>query len=483
MVPDTGYNEGFRPDGSGMLLTITTTHRPATDIGYLLGKNPSRSQSFTVAFGQVHVFYPVAREEECTVALLMDVDPIGLVRGRRGSSADAGLLSQYVNDRPYVASSFLSVAIAAVFGSGMKGYSKDRPELAEMAIPLTATIPAVPCRGGESFLRKLFEPLGYRVECRQLPLDKRFPEWGESSYFSVTISTNSRLKDLLTHLYVLLPVLDNDKHYWVGSDEIQKLLDRGAGWLEKHPEREPIVSRYLKRRGYLVREALARLVADEDAAPEETEETRGNEEQALEAPLSLNEQRIGAVMSVLKDFGAKRVLDLGCGEGRLLQSLLKDKTFHRIAGVDVSQRALEIAKTRLDIERMPETQRNRIELFQGALTYRDKRFEGFDAACAIEVIEHLELSRLPALERVVFEFARPPMVVITTPNAEYNSVFNTLPAGRFRHSDHRFEWTRPEFAQWSRNVGDRFGYSVRFLGIGDEVSSLGPPTQMAVFSR
>ena len=285
-----------------MLLTITTTHRPATDIGYLLGKNPSRSQSFTVAFGQVHVFYPVAREEECTVALLMDVDPIGLVRGRRGSSADAGLLSQYVNDRPYVASSFLSVAIAAVFGSGMKGYSKDRPELAEMAIPLTATIPAVPCRGGESFLRKLFEPLGYRVECRQLPLDKRFPEWGESSYFSVTISTNSRLKDLLTHLYVLLPVLDNDKHYWVGSDEIQKLLDRGAGWLEKHPEREPIVSRYLKRRGYLVREALARLVADEDAAPEETEETRGNEEQALEAPLSLNEQRIGAVMSVLKEW-------------------------------------------------------------------------------------------------------------------------------------------------------------------------------------
>jgi len=232
-----------------MLLTITTTHRPATDIGYLLGKNPNRLQSFPVAVGQVHVFYPVAREDECTVALLMDVDPIGLVRGRRGSSADAGLLSQYVNDRPYVASSFLSVAIAAVFGSGMKGYSKDRPELAEMAIPLTATIPAVPCRGGESFLRKLFEPLGYRVECRQLPLDKRFPEWGESSYFSVTIPTNSRLKDLLTHLYVLLPVLDNDKQYWVGSDELQKLLDRAGGRRDEHREREPIVSRYRKRHG------------------------------------------------------------------------------------------------------------------------------------------------------------------------------------------------------------------------------------------
>lgn len=466
-----------------MLLTITTTHRPATDIGYLLGKNPNRLQSFPAAVGQVHVFYPVAREDECTVALLMDIDPIALVRGRRGSGTDAGLLGQYVNDRPYVASSFLSVAIASVFGSGMKGYTKDRPELADTLMPLTARIPTVPCRGGESFLRKLFEPLGYRVECRQLPLDGRFPEWGESSYFSATVSANCRLKDLLTHLYVLLPVLDNDKHYWVGHDEIQKLLDRGAGWLEKHPEREQIVSRYLKRRGYLVREALARLVADEDAEPDETEETRGNEEQVLEAPLSLNEQRMGAVLSVLKDAGAKRVLDLGCGEGRLLQSLLKEKAFQRIVGVDVSLRALEIAKKRLDIGRMPETQRNRIELFQGALTYRDKRFEDFDAACAIEVIEHLELSRLTAFERVVFEYAHPPMVVITTPNAEYNSVFTTLPAGQFRHGDHRFEWTRPEFEQWSRNVAEGFGYSVRFLGIGEEISSLGAPTQMAVFSR
>src|SRR5947208_2369963 len=198
-----------------MLLTITTTHRPATDIGYLLGKNPNRIQSFPVACGQVHVFYPIAEEEKCTAALLLDIDPIGLVRGRRSSSGDAGLLGQYVNDRPYVASSFLSVAIASVYGSAMKGYSKDRAELAETAIPLTAEIPVVPCRGGESFLRGLFEPLGYRVTCSRLPLDNRFPEWGESSYFSVALSSECRLKDLLTHLYVLLPVLDNDKHYWV----------------------------------------------------------------------------------------------------------------------------------------------------------------------------------------------------------------------------------------------------------------------------
>src|SRR5262245_47812582 len=318
-MPPFGFTET-----SIMLLAITTSHRPATDIGYLLGKNPSRTQSFSLAFGQVHVFYPVAEEDKCTAVLLLDIDPVALVRGRRGSSTDSGLLAQYVNDRPYVASSFLSVAIASVYGSAMKGYSKERADLAETAIPLMAEIPAVPCRGGELFLRRLFEPLGYTVQCTRLPLDTRFPEWGESPYFSVTISSQCRLKDLLTHLYVLLPVLDNDKHYWVGPDEIQKLLDRGAGWLEKHPEREQIVSRYLRRRGYLVREALARLIADEEVEPDAAEESRGSEEEVLESPLSLNEQRIGAVMSVLRNAGARSVLDLGCGEGRLLQSLLKD---------------------------------------------------------------------------------------------------------------------------------------------------------------
>jgi len=284
-------------------------------------------------------------------------------------------------------------------------------------------------------------------------------------------------------LYVLLPVLDNEKHYWIGSDEIQKLLDKGSGWLESHPERDQIVSRYLKRRGHLVREALARLVADEDVEPDVTEETRGQQEEALEATLSLNQRRGAAVIDVLKNAGAQRVLDLGCGEGRLLQVLLRDKTFQRLVGVDVAHRALQIAQKRLEVDRLPEAQRQRIELFQGALTYRDKRLEGFDAACAVEVIEHLELSRLPAFERVVFEFARPATVVITTPNVEYNRVFKDLPAGQFRHSDHRFEWTRLEFQQWARNVSERFGYSVRFLGIGDEASSVGCPTQMGVFSR
>jgi len=466
-----------------MLLTITTTYRPATDLGYLLVKNPARCQSFPLSFGQAHVFYPAAREDLCTVALLLDLDPVGLVRGSRRSIRGGGTLAQYVNDRPYVASSFLSVAIARILRSAMKGECKERPELAETVLPLEAEIPVLPCHGGERFLRRLFEPLGYAVEAHRLPLDESFPEWGESPYFRVNLAASCRLQDLLTHLYVLLPVLDNEKHYWIGQDEIEKLLAKGEGWLSAHPEREPIVERYLKHQRRLVREALLQLVAEEDPDPEATEEERCHEEEALERRISLNEQRIGTVIAALKKAGARRIIDLGCGEGRLLQALLKDRDFEKVVGMDVAYRALEIAKERLHMDRLPPKQRERIELFQGALTYRDRRLAGFDAACAIEVIEHLDPSRLTAFERVVFEFARPGTVLITTPNVEYNLRFESLPAGRFRHRDHRFEWTREEFRAWARAAGERFGYSVRFLPVGSEDPSVGPATQMGVFTR
>jgi 3' terminal RNA ribose 2'-O-methyltransferase Hen1 len=344
-------------------------------------------------------------------------------------------------------------------------------------------IPVLPCRGGEAFLRRLFEPLGYSVQASRLPLDPLFPEWGESPYYRVEFNARCRLQDLLTHLYVLLPVLDNDKHYWVGQDELDKLLARGEGWLSAHPEREQIVGRYLKHQRRLVREALARLIADEDSDPDATEEERAHEEEVLEQKISLNEQRIGAVIAALKGAGARRVIDLGCGEGRLLQALLKDRDFDRVVGMDVSLRSLEIAKERLNLERLPPKQRERIDLFQGALTYRDRRLSEYDAACAIEVIEHLDPSRLPAFERVVFEFARPGTVIVTTPNAEYNVRFDSLPAGHFRHRDHRFEWTREEFHSWARAACERFGYSVRFLPVGVDDSQVGPATQMGVFTR
>jgi 3' terminal RNA ribose 2'-O-methyltransferase Hen1 len=465
-----------------VLLTLTTTHNPATDLGFLLRKNPERPQSFDLSFGTAHVFYPEATPERCTAALLVEVDPVGLVRNRRGPSGEGGALEQYVNDRPYAASSFLSVAIAEVFGSALSGKSKERPDLVDMPIPLRAELSALPCRGGEQFLRKLFEPLGYLVRAKRFALDETFPDWGESAYYRVQLEAKLPVRQLLAHLYVLVPVLDNDKHYWVGDDEVEKLLRVGGSWLAVHPERESITRRYLKHQRSLVDEALARLVDDSDMDPDFTAELNALQEESIEKTVSLNEQRMGAVLAALKGSGAVRVLDLGCGEGRLLQELLKERQFSEIVGMDVSHRALEIASDRLRYDRLPALQKERIRLLQGSLIYLDARLAGFDAAAVIEVIEHLDAPRLAAFERVLFECARPKCIVITTPNREYNVKWEMLPAGKFRHRDHRFEWTRAEFQDWSTGVAERFSYDASFLPVGPQDAVLGSPTQLAIFT-
>jgi 3' terminal RNA ribose 2'-O-methyltransferase Hen1 len=336
-----------------MLLTITSTSQPATDLGYLLHKNPARSQSFELPAGVAHVFYPEASEERCTVALMLEIDPIGLVRG------EGRTLREYVNDRPYVASSFLSVAISRVFGTAMRGKSKERPELALTPLPLRAKISVLPCREGGDFLRRLFEPLGYDVRAERHPLDEEYPEWGESAYFTVELSGRVRLRDLLSHLYVLVPVLDDDKHYWVGEDEVEKLLRRGGEWLARHPERETIASRYLKHQRRLSDEALSRLIGDDP----EADEALDMEEEAFEERITLGEQRLGAVVAALKDSGARRVLDLGCGEGKLIRALMQEREFKEIVGVDVSVRALTRARERLRVDRLPPMQQSRLKLF------------------------------------------------------------------------------------------------------------------------
>lgn len=466
-----------------MLLTIETTHAPATDLGYLLHKNPAGLQTFEVGFGKVYVFYPVAERERCQIAVLLDVDPIGLVRRRGGATGGESTLDQYVSDRPYVASSFLSVALSTLFSTALNGRSKERPELVEQPIPLRASISVVPCRGGDGLLGRLFGPLGYSVTTAHHPLDERFPEWGEGPYYTVTLEHTLPVRELLQHLYVLVPVLDNGKHYWVGEAEVDKLLARGESWLPGHPEKELITRRYLKHQHRLTRDALSRLAGEGDLDPDATEQQNDVDEQQIEKPLSLNSQRMGSVLAALKASGASSVIDLGCGEGNLLQHLMKERQFARILGVDVSIRALERASQRLKIDRLPDSQSRRLELLHGSLIYRDERLSGFDAAACVEVIEHLDPPRLAAFERAVFEYARPGTIVITTPNREYNVMWESLPAGKFRHRDHRFEWARAEFQSWAERVATEHGYSVRFLPVGPVDDAVGSPTQMGVFKR
>ncbi len=463
-----------------MLLQISTTHQPAEVLSYLLHKHPDKLQSTELSFGKVFVFYPENSKERCTAAVMLEVDPVALVRGKKASSD--GMLEQYVNDRPYVASSFMSVAISQMFRSALNGTCKELPEMVAQPIALEVSLDVVPCRGGEALVRRLFEPLGYEVAVEEVMLDETFPDWGRSRYLHLKLSANKTLKDLLAHLYVLIPVMDNDKHYWVGEDEVEKLLRHAGEWLAVHPEKGLVTDRYLRHKRGLTRDALARLVIEEDQDLDETDIVRANEEEAVEEKISLNEQRIGSVISVLKRFSARRIIDMGCGDGKLLGRLKEEKEFQELVGMDVSVHALEVAYKRLRLERVPEHQKERIKLLQGSLTYKDKRLSGFDAATCIEVVEHLDPPRLEAFQRTIFEYAKPKVVVLTTPNCEYNVRFESLPAGVFRHRDHRFEWTRKEFQEWSNLACERFGYNVEFLPIGAEDPEVGAPTQMGVFT-
>jgi len=498
-----------------MLLTITYTGRDTTNLGYLLYKNPYRPQVFELTYGKAYVFYPEASFERTTAAMLLDIDPIDLARGKVGSSG--GGLFDYINDRPYVSSSFMSTAISKVFGTAMTGRADAHQELSDTPLDLTTTATMLPCRGDREKLSGVFEPLGYAVSYENFILDEDFPDWGESSYVNLTISGKVRVRDLLKHLYVLIPVFDRQKHYWVGADEVDKLLRLGEDWLPSHPERAYITGRYLNRRRSLVNMAFERLAADGaadvDLLSSELDDTDdllakqpddGSEvqpvKQSIETPAgssteqpdimlaeehdkkpTLNEQRLGSVVATLKNCGAKSVIDIGCGEGSLLRLLVKERQFTKIAGVDVSHKALERARDRLKLERAGELMQERVQLFQGSLIYKDARFSGYDAACVVEVIEHLDLPRLAAFERVLFEFARPPVVVLTTPNKEYNANYGFLYEDDLRHRDHRFEWTRAEFREWASKTADRHGYSVQFSEVGAMDETFGAPTQQGVF--
>ncbi|MFI9505001.1 3' terminal RNA ribose 2'-O-methyltransferase Hen1 [Nocardia sp. NPDC052566] len=545
-----------------MLLTITCTAPdgaawPATDLGFLLHKNPDRVQEFEQSYGTAHVLYPEATAARCTAALLLEIDPIRLVRGRTRGTPDFSL-GQYVNDRPYAASSLLSVAIGAVYRTALHGRCTQRPELVTTPLPLRVELPAVPCKGGPEVAERVFAPLGWTVKTTALPLDPAFPEWGDAHHLRLELTGTLRLSEALSHLYVLLPVLDGAKHYWLAADEVDKLIRAGSGWLAEHPERGWITRRYLARRHSLVQTALARLAEIDDVDPEQLgavdevvldeqvvsssdgaqhdaghADTAGGQgdpavaaaagvpaDRALAAPrsaavadaegdtaaeagvgepggttvvdaqggvepprVSLAVQRRAGVMRALRGTGARRVLDLGCGEGALLRELLADTIFTEIVGVDVSMRSLGIAKRKLRLDRAPERVARRLTLLQGALTYTDARLRGYDAAVLMEVIEHVDPPRLRALEQAVFGSAAPGSVIVTTPNSEYNVCYRQEDADWMRHHDHRFEWTRAEFADWARRVDETYGYAVLFEPIGPVHDTFGAPTQMAIFHK
>ncbi|QBJ98096.1 3' terminal RNA ribose 2'-O-methyltransferase Hen1 [Rhodococcus sp. ABRD24] len=460
-----------------VLLTLTATATDevpdASDLGYLLHKHPDRVQTFELSVGTATVLYPESTRARCTAALLLDVDPIELARSKFRRGSDGFALGQYVNDRPYAGSSMLAVALSRVFKSALAGVCKTHPDLVDVAMPLQIKIPAMPARGGADLPGRLFGPLGWDVTAVPLPLDETIPQWGDADYVRLELSGTTTLSAALRHLYVLLPVLDDVKHYWVGEEEVDKLVRMAGEWLAGHPETGLIASRYLAHRRELVSSVVDRLTDDpvDQNADAPTPDT------------SLAQLRQDAVLTTLEKLGAARVVDLGCGEGRLLGAMLARPSFTRIVGVDVSDSALRRAERRLGVDELPDGQRDRVAVLQSSATYRDARLRGFDAVVLMEVVEHVDESRLPALVQSVFGDMRPRVVLVTTPNAEYNALYPNLGAGAFRHPDHRFEYTRTQFEIWAAGLAVTHGYDVSFSGIGELDETHGTPTQMAVFTR
>jgi 3'' terminal RNA ribose 2''-O-methyltransferase Hen1 len=457
------YRFPLKPDEAKVYLSIATTRPKAADLGFILYKHPDRvfrSDSSRNKNLKAVGFYPEAGDERCEFVLLVEVDPVERVRGLAWN----GGIAQYVEPLPFLASSYMSQAISLCLRSAMNGIvsSKDPSEdarLRAMAVehwPLE--IKVSPIRTSPALIERMFQPLGWEVTIDSMPLDVPGVE-RDNALHTVTLKGSSTVQDALTQLYVLLPALDPVRHYFYDEAEVAKLLEKSRNWLETHPARNLIVGRYLSKSREL-REAAMSQFEEAVEAPQEA---------AIEVSAhSARHMRIAEAVSAMGDV---RIVDLGCGEGKLLSRLAFLPGKIEIVGVEPSLRDLE--KARKNLSRNPARQMDpRVKLRHGSIAYADDSLRNFDVAILSEVIEHIDPERLDHAERCVFGFMKPEVVIVTTPNAGFNTVFG-LSDGEFRHRDHRFEWSVDEATDWCRRVAATYGYEFEIDGAGGYDENVG----------
>jgi 3' terminal RNA ribose 2'-O-methyltransferase Hen1 len=464
-----------------VFLSIATTRQGAKDLGFLLYKHPDRvfrSDASRNAKMSAVGFYPEATDERCEFCLVVEVDPVERVRG---ASWGAGI-AQYVEPLPFLASSYMAQALSLCLRSAMNGVvtSKDPAEEERLKVaaaekwPLEITVS--PLRTSPALISRMFEPLGWDVALHSIALDIPGMMSGDrgTDLHTLTLRGEVTLQDALTHLYVLLPALDPARHYFYGESEVQKLLDKSQNWLEQHPARELIVGRYLSKSRELRETALQQFeTADDDETVAEGD--------VPDEPVSAHDERHQRIVEIVRGAGDVSVVDLGCGEGKLLERLSKLPGKLEITGVEPAMRDLD--KAHRALSRNPGKQMDpRIKLKHGSILYADDQLKGFDIAILSEVIEHIDPERLDHAERCVFGFMQPRKVVVTTPNASFNEMFG-LEEGRFRHRDHRFEWTETEVTAWCGRIGRDYGYSYELGGAGGYEPAFGHLSHFIVFEK
>lgn len=482
-----------------MYFSLTSIGPAAADLSFLLRKHPDKVQRFDLPTGVATVFFPESSAERAEMTMVLTVDPIELIRNKSIRHGAGFPLGQFVNDRPYATTSLVSHAVAKVFSSAMTGGLASDPEAPFRRTDITLRLPALPVvahreLAGADLVRALFEPLGWTIAATPLPADPQHPEWGDSRYLDVTLSAHTTVADALRQFCALVPVVTDAQHYWVSSNQAEALVRLGTligseasseppadlasrSWLAGHSLAELIVRRYLVHQRDLVDECWALLGGLPDAEGE-----TGHAEKVTQRAPRLADLRSAAIHAQLSGLGATSVVDMGCGEGALLRVLSRDASFRRLIGTDVDSRALRRAAESLNLFDADERLRDRVQLLHSSATYRDDRLKGADALVLMEVIEHLDADRLPTLVDTVFGFTRPGHVLVSTPNIEYNAFYPTPFETGYRHSDHRFEFTRAEFEEWASGIGEAYGYTVRFAGIGEADPEHGASTQMAVFT-
>lgn len=448
-----------------MFLSISVPGPDATDLGFVLQKHPESVFRSEVSFGRVTGFYPRADADGCEFALVVEVDHVERVRGVSWDAGSAG----YIDPHPYAASSYLATAIPAALRSALNGKPARGPDEAAAArmAGLAArdwdlAVRVCPVPASERAVAELFGPVGFEVETKAL----RSGHPMASPMLDVVLRGKMPVSRALSALYVLLPVTDGKKHYFYTEQEAEKLLSKGEGWLAVHPRREAIVQRYLGRSRQIAAAASERLGNAPKAGEVQPEKVPG--------PWSGSHAlRHEAILRILGERGSRRIVDLGCSEGSLLEMICSMPLVEEAVGVDPSLSDLERAGKRCGPKG---------RVLQGSAIYVDSRLRGFDTVVMCEMIEHVDPSRVELVERAVFGTMRPDTVILTTPNRSFNEAFG-LPPGSFRHQDHRFEWTSTECSGWARRVAAQFGYSVEVTGVGGDHPEHGSISTLCVFTK
>ena len=444
-----------------MLLTLACSGKDAPDLSWLLHKRPNRLQAFDLPYGKAFVFFPEYTETRSVVSLLLEINQEALNDLCKNKEGEF----QFVNPRQFLSSSLLSGAIGKVFSSAIKGICADKPELVNKEYDLELELTNFSCRLKPEYVARIFKPLGYAIAFDNISSD--FPR-EKLIVGNLRLKGKTNLKDLLSQLYILIPVFDRYLHFWIDEPQLQRFIRLTAGWLESHPEKRFILTEYF----WPAADFKSRVLERFNAIP-------GLSSNEKAQPLKI--QRHEAIEATLAIHGAKTIIDLGCGEGSLIFYLLEQKKYAKIAGTDISAKNIESAKKR--IAGRPSRACREDDLFVSSLTYPDKRLRGYDAAVLSEVIEHFEINRMNTVMKNILGAAKPQIFIMTTPNRAYNNQFSGLADGAMRHPDHRYEFTEEEFTNFCRKNASAFGYEVELEPIGEISPEFGAPTLMGVFKK